>query len=44
MLGQFVFGDRQREERISLYEGERTSVAIQTDIVELAVIDTTAFR
>ena len=42
MLGQFVFGDRQREERISLYEGERTSVAIQTDIVELAVIDTTA--
>lgn len=40
MLGQFVFGDRQREERISLYEGERTSVAVQTDIVELAVIDT----
>ena len=41
MLGQFVFGDRQREERISLYEGERTSVAVQTDIVELAVIDST---
>ncbi|MFN6302451.1 MAG: cytochrome c biogenesis protein CcsA [Planctomycetota bacterium] len=39
MLGQFVFGDRQAEERISLYEGERTSVAVQTDIVELAVID-----
>lgn len=39
MLGQFVFGDRQREERISLYEGERTAVAVQTDIVELAVID-----
>jgi ABC-type transport system involved in cytochrome c biogenesis permease subunit len=39
MLGQFVFGDRQSEERISLYEGERTSVAVQTDIVELAVID-----
>lgn len=40
MLGQFVFGDKQREERISLYEGERTSVAVQTDVVELAVIDT----
>lgn len=41
MVGQFVFGDRQREERISLYEGQRTSAAVQTDIVELAVIDTT---
>ncbi|MEI8210946.1 MAG: cytochrome c biogenesis protein CcsA [Planctomycetota bacterium] len=40
MIGQFVFGDRQREERISLYEGQRTSAAIQPDIVELAVIDT----
>ncbi|MFN7731237.1 MAG: cytochrome c biogenesis protein CcsA [Pirellula sp.] len=41
MVGQFVFGDRQTEERISLYEGQRTSAAVQTDIVELAVIDTT---
>ncbi len=41
MVGQFVFGDQQREERISLFEGQRTSAAVQTDIVELAVIDTT---
>jgi ABC-type transport system involved in cytochrome c biogenesis permease subunit len=40
MVGQFVFGDRQTEERISLYEGQRTSAAVQTDIVELAVTDT----
>ncbi len=41
MIGQFAFGDRQREERISLYEGQRTRAAVQTDIVELAVIDKT---
>jgi ABC-type transport system involved in cytochrome c biogenesis permease subunit len=40
MVGQFVFGDQQREERIALFEGQRTSAAVQTDIVELAVIDT----
>ncbi|MFN6129451.1 MAG: cytochrome c biogenesis protein CcsA [Planctomycetota bacterium] len=41
MVGQFVFGDQQREERIALFEGQRTSAAVQIDIVELAVIDTT---
>jgi len=41
MVGQFVFGDQQREERIMLFEGQRTSAAVQIDIVELAVIDTT---
>jgi ABC-type transport system involved in cytochrome c biogenesis permease subunit len=40
MVGQFVFGDQQREERITLFEGQRTSAAVQIDIVELAVIDT----
>jgi ABC-type transport system involved in cytochrome c biogenesis permease subunit len=39
MLGQFLFGDRQVEERISLVEGQATSVAYRTDETELAVID-----
>ncbi len=39
MVGQFAFGDRQIEERISLIEGEATSVAYRTDETELAIID-----
>jgi len=39
MLGQFVFGDRQIEERMSLVEGQTTNVAFRTDETELAVID-----
>jgi ABC-type transport system involved in cytochrome c biogenesis permease subunit len=40
MLGQFIFGDRQIEERMTLLEGQTTNVACRTDEVELAVIDT----
>ncbi len=40
MLGQFVFGDRQIEERMSLVEGQTTNVAFRTDETELAIIDT----
>jgi ABC-type transport system involved in cytochrome c biogenesis permease subunit len=39
MLGQLVFGDRQIEERISLVEGQKTSIAYRTDETELAVVD-----
>ena len=39
MVGQFAFGDRQIEERISLVEGQTTSVAYRTDETELAVVD-----
>jgi ABC-type transport system involved in cytochrome c biogenesis permease subunit len=39
MLGQFVFGDRQIEERMALVEGQTTNVAVRTDETELAVID-----
>jgi len=39
MLGQFIFGDRQIEERISLADGETTNMAIRPDEVELALID-----
>jgi ABC-type transport system involved in cytochrome c biogenesis permease subunit len=39
MLGQFAFGDRQIEERMSLVEGETTNVAFRTDETELAVIN-----
>ena len=38
MVGQFLFGDRQIEERISLVEGESTSVAYRTDETELVFI------
>ncbi|MFM8413988.1 MAG: cytochrome c biogenesis protein CcsA [Planctomycetota bacterium] len=40
MVGQFVFGDRQIEERMTIIEGRDTNVACRTDEVELAVIDT----
>jgi ABC-type transport system involved in cytochrome c biogenesis permease subunit len=39
MVGQFAFGDRQIEERISLVEGQTTSVAYRTDETELALVD-----
>ena len=38
MLGQFIFGDQQVEERITLIEGESTRVAYQLDTVELGFI------
>jgi cytochrome c-type biogenesis protein CcsB len=40
MVGQFVFGDRQVEQRLSVAEGESTSLVFQQDELELAVIDT----
>jgi ABC-type transport system involved in cytochrome c biogenesis permease subunit len=39
MVGQFLFGDRQVEERVSLVEGQSTSVAYRTDETELVAID-----
>lgn len=39
MVGQFVFGDRQVEQRLSVAEGESTSLVFQQDAVELAIID-----
>ena len=39
MLGQFVFGDRQIEERMVLVEGQTTNVAFRTDETELAIVD-----
>ncbi len=38
-LGQFIFGDQQIEERITLFEGESTRVAYQLDRVELAFLE-----
>jgi ABC-type transport system involved in cytochrome c biogenesis permease subunit len=40
MLGQFAFGDRQIEERMSIQEGETATFAFRTDETELALIDT----
>lgn len=39
MLGQFIFGDAQREERVTVFEGQKTQVAFEQDTVELAFID-----
>jgi ABC-type transport system involved in cytochrome c biogenesis permease subunit len=39
MVGQFVFGDRQIEERMTIVEGRETNLACRTDEVELAIID-----
>ena len=39
MVGQFVFGDRQIEERMTIIEGRSTNMACRTDETELAVID-----
>ncbi len=41
MVGQFTFGDRQLEQRISLVEGESTNALINLDKVELAFITET---
>jgi ABC-type transport system involved in cytochrome c biogenesis permease subunit len=38
MFGQFAFGDRQIEERMSLVEGQTSSMACRTDETELAVV------
>ncbi|MFO1063410.1 MAG: cytochrome c biogenesis protein CcsA [Pirellulales bacterium] len=40
MLGQFIFGDRQIEQHMSLIEGESSNLVFRMDEVELAVIDT----
>ena len=39
MVGQFVFGDRQLEQRLSLVEGESTNTLVNLDEIELAIID-----
>ncbi len=39
MLGQFLFGDKQIEERITLKEGQSTNESYRLDEIELAVID-----
>lgn len=40
MVGQFVFGDRQIEQRISLAEGASTNLAFVQDEIEIALTDT----
>ena len=40
MVGQFVFGDRQVEQRISMAEGASTNLAVIEDELEIALIDT----
>ncbi len=39
MLGQFIFGDQQVEERMTILEGETTNLAYRIDNVELAIVD-----
>ena len=39
MLGQFAFGDRQIEERMTLAENQTSNLTYQIENVELAVID-----
>ncbi len=40
MLGQFIFGDRQVEQRMSLVEGQQTNLVFRQGELELALIDT----
>lgn len=40
MVGQFVFGDRQIEQRIGLAEGTSTNLAIVESEIEIALVDT----
>ncbi len=40
MVGQFVWGDRQVEQRIGLAEGTSTNLAVIEDEIEIALIDT----
>lgn len=39
MFGQFMFGDRQLEQRLNLVEGESTNVLINQDVVEMTFIE-----
>lgn len=39
MVGQFVFGDRQIEQRMGLAEGESTNLVVIEDEIEIALID-----
>ncbi len=39
MFGQFMFGDRQLEQRLSLVEGQSTNTLVSFDAVELAFIE-----
>jgi ABC-type transport system involved in cytochrome c biogenesis permease subunit len=39
MVGQFMFGDRQIEQRLTLVEGDRSNMVYRTDELEIAVID-----
>lgn len=40
MVGQFVFGDRQVEQRMGLAEGGTTNLAVIEDEIEIVLIDT----
>lgn len=40
MVGQFVFGDRQIEQRMGLAEGDTTNLAVISDEIEIALVDT----
>lgn len=40
MVGQFVFGDRQIEQRISLVEGASTNLVFREDETEIVFVDT----
>jgi ABC-type transport system involved in cytochrome c biogenesis permease subunit len=39
MVGQFVFGDRQIEQRITLVEGDESNMVFMMDELEIAMID-----
>jgi ABC-type transport system involved in cytochrome c biogenesis permease subunit len=41
MVGQFAFGDRQIEERMTIVQGQTTNMVCRTDEVELAVVTPT---
>ncbi len=38
MVGQFIFGDRQTEQRLNLIEGQSSNVFVNTDKVEMTFI------
>ncbi len=39
MVGQFAFGDRQLEQRLSLVEGQSSNTLVNLDLIELAFIE-----
>jgi len=39
MVGQFAFGDRQLEQRLSLIEGESANTLVNLDLIELAFVN-----